>query len=131
VFLSCLTHKSYNNSDEQCVCYVGLGKGLQCCDISPFLLPFPSLASLTHRQLVDDVLTTRQVLFVLYVNVKKLVKAILQHNRLLKEHITLVGYKWLAEDRQFIIGLVNKAAVFKKALNAYNISQDLFLLILN
>jgi hypothetical protein len=67
-------------------------------------------------------LTTRQVLSVLYTNVKKLVKAILQHNRLLKKHAVLAGHKWPAEDCQFIISLVNKAAVFKKALNVYNIS---------
>jgi hypothetical protein len=54
--------------------------------------------------------------------VKKLIKAIPQHNRLLKKHTILTGHKWPAEDCQFIISLANKAAVFKKALNVYNIS---------
>jgi hypothetical protein len=67
----------------------------------------------------------------LYADVKKLIKAIPQHNRLLKEHAALAGHKWPAEDRQFIISLANKAAVFKRALNAYNISRDPLLLILN
>jgi hypothetical protein len=65
----------------------------------------------------------------LYADVKELIKAILQHNRLLKEHVVLVGYKWPAEDRQFIVGLANKAAVFKRALDVHNISLDPFLLI--
>jgi hypothetical protein len=76
-------------------------------------------------------LTTRQVLSVLYADVKELIKAILQHNRLLKEHAVLAGHKWPVKDRQFIISLANKAAVFKGALNAYNISLDSLLLIFN
>jgi hypothetical protein len=65
----------------------------------------------------------------LYADVKELIKAIPQYNRLLKEHVMLAGHEWPAKDRQFIVGLANKAVVFKRALNAYNISLDPLLLI--
>jgi hypothetical protein len=65
----------------------------------------------------------------LYADVKELIKAIPQHNRLLKEHAALAGHEWPAEDRQFMVGLANKAAVFKGALDAHNVSLDPLLLI--